>query len=272
MKDKRKFIKVKVIGENLEEDNLFTPLDEVETVEETEEEIGSSSKVILVVKNAIDEEEFKALFDNELYLTDLNENENITYTFETDEEIELTPALKEKLLKYAKSNTARIIINDEVIYDFLTKYKVQKTEKSIEIGYDIYVITKKIPYKKQYKEWAVMVDETGNVSYEGKLSPRLDLSGVMILPDNFPYVYYTQQDRAYFIFPNKPNDFENKKQFVEFVNKAMANNWKSAKILLKKQILLGEGIKAYLVKVQVDDKIIKVFNLPAEYVYCLKGA
>jgi len=239
-------LRVQVVGEeiDLNEDGFDLNLD----LEEGNEVQGTMIKV--VSKNEIDEEEFKQLFDVNIYLTDILQNEFLCYCFESEEEIELTPHMKEKLLKFAKNNKARIMINDEIIYDFIGKEIVSKVANELK-KFEIIVWTDKVPVQYEYKDIVVKVNEDGSISYSGPLR-RITNAGndFFILDVDAPYYVIEENDKVYLLLGQ---NFRNKAEFTEFVNQMLSKKWKDAKLLRKTEIKL-KNAKIILCFYQYKDK------------------
>jgi hypothetical protein len=234
-------LRVKVVGEEINDDEEGLDLNLRLEGEEEEEESQALTTIKVISKDKINEEEFKQLFDVNVYLTDILENEFLCYCFESEDEIELTPALKEKLLKFAINNKARIIINDEVIYDYVEKKDIrQAIANSVKLKkpktYEIIVWTDKLPVEYKYKDIIVRVDENGVISYEGNLE-RITTAGndFFILDSDAPYYVVEEDDKFYLLLGQ---DFKNKDEFSAFVKQMIDKKWEGAKLLRRKEIHL----------------------------------
>jgi len=236
-------LRVQVVGENVNDiennsENYFDFDFENENVE-IEEERETLYSIKVITKEEINEDEFKQLFDTEIYLTDILQNELLCYCFESEEEIELTPALKERLLKFALNNKARIVIDDEIIYDFVEKKDVKQavaSELKKQGNFEIVVWTDKVPVEYKHRDITVKVNEDGTISYSGKLK-RMTNAGndFFILDTNAPY-YIIEEDNKFYLLLGQT--FKDKNEFSNFVKQMLERKWEGVKVLRKTEIKL----------------------------------
>jgi uncharacterized protein YfeS len=204
-----------------------------------EEERETLYSIKVIARDEINEDEFKQLFNTEIYLTDILQNELLCYCFESEEEIELTPALKERLLKFALNNKARIVIDNEVIYDFVEKKDVKQAvagELKKQESFEIIVWTDKVPVEYKHGDITVRVNEDGTISYSGKLRRTTNAGNdFFILDTNAPYYIIEEGDKVYLLLGQT---FKDKNEFSSFVRQMLEKKWEGAKLLRKTEIKL----------------------------------
>jgi hypothetical protein len=238
-----KKLRVPVVGEYVSDsenysENYFN-FDYGDENVEIEEERETLYSIKVIARNEINEDEFKQLFDTEIYLTDILQNELLCYCFESEEEIELTPALKERLLKFALNNKARIVIDDEVIYDFVEKRDIKQavaSELKKQENFEIVVWTDKVPVEYKHGDITVRVNEDGTVSYSGKLRRTTNAGNdFFILDTNAPYYIIEEGDKVYLLLGQT---FKDKNEFSSFVRQMLEKKWEGVKLLRKTEIKL----------------------------------
>lgn len=242
LKNARK-LRVQVVGEyvNGSENNSenYFDFDFGNGNVELEEERETLYSIKVIARDEINEDEFKQLFDTEIYLTDILQNELLCYCFESEEEIELTPALKERLLKFALNNKARIVIDNEVIYDFVEKKDVKQAvagELKKQESFEIVVWTDKVPVEYKHGDITVRVNEDGTISYSGKLRRTTNAGNdFFILDTNAPYYIIEEGDKVYLLLGQT---FKDKNEFSSFVRQMLEKKWEGAKLLRKTEIKL----------------------------------
>jgi predicted CopG family antitoxin len=142
-------------------------------------------------------------------------------------------------LKFALNNKARIVIDDEIIYDFVEKKDVKQavaSELKKQGNFEIVVWTDKVPVEYKHRDITVKVNEDGTISYSGKLK-RMTNAGndFFILDTNAPY-YIIEEDNKFYLLLGQT--FKDKNEFSNFVKQMLERKWEGVKVLRKTEIKL----------------------------------
>jgi len=210
-----RYIVVNTVGQEIEIDDFnFDFEDSYELTADDEvyyenENQNAVNRLVIMTKKEINPDDIKNSLGLDMFFVDYKQlPDKKVYTFEGN--IVLDPQVKEILLKYAISNNAMIVVNSEVIYDFLNQIEIKPVHKPSAVAVSSHnpLLVSFLGYSKRdgnlVREAEIYVFKNNRL-FDVKVQPYLMISHCVDL--NKPY--YISDELALACHYGKPLEYQN---------------------------------------------------------------